>query len=204
MGDQVGGYREVMAGALRARQQTVGELYGRLQDQAPELAAVAALLLTALRGGRKVLVAGNGGSAAEAQHFAAELVGRYRRERKAYPAIALTADTSILTAIGNDYGYENVFARQVEGLGQEGDVLLAFSTSGRSRNLLEAAAVAREQGMPVVSITGEAPNPLAEQADLALRAPTAETPLVQEIHMLYTHLVCDLIEAELAADETRV
>jgi D-sedoheptulose 7-phosphate isomerase len=160
-------------------------------------------MISALRNGHKVLSAGNGGSAADAQHFAAELVGRYKRERSPYPAIALTTDTSILTAIGNDYGYDDVFARQVGALGREGDVLLAYSTSGRSENLVRAAEEAHRRGMSVVSLTGDGNSPLAVTADIALRMPATDTPVIQEMHLMTTHLLCDLIEAELASEESR-
>jgi len=166
-------------------------------DVAP-LEEIAALLTGALRSGRKALVAGNGGSAAEAQHFAGELVGRFRRERAAYAAIALTTDTAILTAVANDYGYEAVFARQVEALGQPGDLLLLFSTSGESENLIRAALAGRQRGLRVVAITGAGPNRLARLADCAVLIPSTDTPLIQEIQMIATHLLCELAEAALA------
>jgi D-sedoheptulose 7-phosphate isomerase len=165
---------------------------------AAALGEAAALLVAALRGGRKALVAGNGGSAAEAQHFAGELVGRFRRERAAYAAIALTADTAILTAVANDYGYEVVFARQVEALGQPGDLLLLFSTSGESENLIRAALAGRRRGLRVVAITGAGPNRLARLADCAIPIPSKDTPLIQEVQMIATHLLCELAEAALA------
>lgn len=170
----------------------------RLRSDA--LPDVAALLLERLRGGNKVLVAGNGGSAAEAQHFAAELVGRFKRERSPYAAICLNADTSVLTAIANDYGYEQVFARQVCGLGQRGDVLVTFSTSGESENLVRAAMAAREVGMAVVAVVRDHPCRLERRADFTIGVPADDTPTAQELHMIVTHLLCDVVEAELSGD----
>lgn len=170
-------------------------------QSAGTIAAAAAALIGALTAGNKILVAGNGGSAADAQHFAAELVGRYKRERSAYAAIALTTDTSVLTAIGNDYSYDDVFARQVAALGREGDVLLTYSTSGESRNLIAAAAEARERGMTVIALTGPAENSLAAIAHIPLAMPATDTPIIQEMHLMTTHLLCDLVEADLAARE---
>ncbi|HZU11895.1 MAG TPA: SIS domain-containing protein [Chloroflexota bacterium] len=163
----------------------------------PALPAAADLLISTLRRGHKVLAAGNGGSAAEAQHFAAELVGRFQRERAPYAAIALTVDSSILTAVANDYGYEQVFARQVGALGQPGDLFLAYSTSGESPNLLAAALEARHHGLSVVAVTGACDSSLTAAADIAIRAPVPATPLVQEVHVIVTHLLCDAAERAL-------
>jgi D-sedoheptulose 7-phosphate isomerase len=173
-----------------------------LPAQAESLARIAEFLVTALRNGGKVLAAGNGGSAAEAQHFAAELVGRFRQDRRPFAALALTTDTSILTAVANDYAYEEVFARQVEALGRPGDVLLAFSTSGQSRNLLRAAQSAHDRQIRVVALTGMQPSPLADAADLVLRAPGDRASTVQEIHMATSHLLCGIIEDRLAEFST--
>jgi D-sedoheptulose 7-phosphate isomerase len=153
--------------------------------------------VTALRGGHKLLFAGNGGSAADAQHWAGELVSRFYYDRPGLPAIALTTDTSILTAIGNDYGYDYVFARQVEALGQEGDVLLAISTSGNSRNIVRAIEAAREKQMKVIGFTGQAGGQMADLCDLCFRVPSSETPRIQEGHEALGHLLCALIEAEM-------
>lgn len=165
------------------------------------LADAAALMLTRLRAGNKVLVAGNGGSAAEAQHFAAELVGRFKRERSPYASICLNTDTSILTAVANDYGYEQVFSRQVLGLGQPGDVLVTFSTSGESENLIRAAATARQLGMAVIAVVRDAPCRLERLADIAIGAPVDDTATAQELHMVVTHVLCDFVEAALSGDE---
>ena len=165
------------------------------------LAEVAALLVEAIHSGHKALVAGNGGSAAEAQHFAAELVGRFKRERLPYAVLSLTTDTSILTAIANDYGYQDVFARQVCAFGQPGDVFIAFSTSGESENLLRAARAGHERSVSVVAITGDCPSSLESLADITVRVPVVDTALVQEMHMMVTHVLCDIVEAELATSQ---
>ncbi len=155
---------------------------------------IAVAIVAALRTGNKLLIMGNGGSAADAQHIAAEIVGRYKRERPAYAAIALTTDTSALTAIANDYGFEQVFARQVAGLGQRGDVLLALSTSGRSANILAALRTARERGLVTVGFTGSKGEELRALCDHLLIAPSDDTPIVQQIHLAIGHAICDEIE----------
>ncbi|GGY89764.1 phosphoheptose isomerase [Streptomyces avidinii] len=159
-------------------------------------------LAAVLPAGGRLLAAGNGGSAAQAQHLTAELVGRYREERPPYSAIALHAETSSVTAIGNDYGFEQVFARQVAAHGRDGDVLVLLSTSGRSGNLLSAAMTAREAGVEVWALTGPAPNPLAEAADQALCIDTASTATVQEAHLVAVHLLCESFDAALASSGT--
>ncbi len=158
------------------------------------VAAVAAACVDALRQGRKILFAGNGGSAADAQHLAGELVSRFNYDRPGLAAFALTTDTSVLTAIGNDYGYERLFARQVEATGVAGDVLVAISTSGRSPNILEALRVAREKGMVTVGMTGRGGGRMAELCDHLLRTPSDATPRIQEGHIAIGHTVCFLIE----------
>jgi D-sedoheptulose 7-phosphate isomerase len=155
---------------------------------------VADAIITALRAGHKLLIVGNGGSAADAQHIAAEIVGRYKQDRPACAAIALTTDTSALTAIANDYGFEQVFARQVEGLGQRGDVLLALSTSGRSPNILAALRVARDRGLVTVGFTGSKGQSLGALCDHLLVAPSDDTPVVQQIYLAVAHGICDEIE----------
>jgi D-sedoheptulose 7-phosphate isomerase len=192
-------YGDTIAAALAARRAALDVALRELTARADDLGAVAARLVATLRSANKVLVAGNGGSAAEAQHFAAELVGRFKRERAAYAALALTTDTATLTAVANDYGYADVFARQVLAFGQRGDLLLAFSTSGESENLLRAAAACRARGVGLVALTGERPSRLAAAADLALRMPAGDTAVIQELHKIVTHVLCDLIETELMA-----
>lgn len=189
---------ETLASLLAARERSLGRALGRLRAEPAALARAADLLVRALHGGGKVLTAGNGGSAAEAQHLAAELVGRFKRERAALPALALTADTAVLTAIANDYGYDAVFARQVEAWGVPGDVLVLFSTSGESPNVLAATTAARTRGLRVVAVTGGGGCALADAADVAIRAEAEETAVVQEVHVVVLHLLCDLVEAECA------
>lgn len=159
--------------------------------------AAAALIVERLRAGGKVLVCGNGGSAADAQHFAAELVGRFEAERPGLAAIALTTDSSALTAIANDHGYEQVFARQVRALARQGDVLVAISTSGGSPSVLRAAQAARELGCAVVGMTGLGGGALALACDLLLAVPTARVARVQEVHELCLHAMAGQIEAAL-------
>lgn len=159
--------------------------------------AIAAASIKALKQGRKILLAGNGGSAADAQHIAAEIIGRYKRERAAWPAVALTTDTSALTAIANDYGFERVFARQVEGLGQPGDVFIGITTSGRSPNILAALEVARQRGLVTVGMTGPSGGSMGARCDHLLVAPGPETALVQQIHLMAAHAICDEIEVAL-------
>ncbi len=158
---------------------------------------VAAACIGALRAGRKILFAGNGGSAADAQHLAGELVSRFNYDRPGLAAFALTTDTSVLTAIGNDYGYERLFARQVEAVGQAGDVLVAISTSGRSPNILEALRVARAKGLVTVGMTGRGGGRMAEFCDHVLRSPSDATPRIQEGHIAMGHTICFLIEQQI-------
>jgi D-sedoheptulose 7-phosphate isomerase len=156
-----------------------------------------------LRGGHKVFACGNGGSAADAQHLVAELVGRFLHERRALPAIALTADAATLTAIGNDYGYDRVFARQLEGLARKGDLLFAISTSGNSPNVVQAVQVARNLGCVIVAMTGERESKLAALADpgLLIRAPSTVTARIQEVHTLCIHAVADSLDTLLRERE---
>jgi D-sedoheptulose 7-phosphate isomerase len=160
---------------------------------------IAATIAATLRSGGKLMIAGNGGSAADAQHIAAELVGRYKRERAALAAIALTTDTSALTAIGNDYGFEEIFARQVRAIGREGDVLLAISTSGRSPNILAAAQAARDRGIAVIGFTGATGGDLRALCRHCLAVPSQETAVIQQIHMVAAHAICDAVELALSS-----
>jgi D-sedoheptulose 7-phosphate isomerase len=161
--------------------------------------AIAGAITDALRNGRKLLIAGNGGSAADAQHIAAEIIGRYKFDRPAWPAIALTTDTSTLTAIANDYGFDRIFARQVEGLGQRGDVFIGITTSGSSPNVLAALQAARALGLVTVGMTGARGAAMASLCDYLLVAPIDETALVQQIHIMAAHAICDEIEQTLAS-----
>ena len=159
-----------------------------------EVEAISSLLVSALERGRKVLLAGNGGSAADAQHIAGELVSRFAFDRPGLPAIALTTDTSILTAVGNDYGYEKLFARQVQALGVEGDVLIGYSTSGASSNILRAFEEARARGVVCVGMTGNRRGAICDLCDHLLEVPSAETPKIQEGHLVLGHILCGLVE----------
>ena len=166
-------------------------------DFAGTIAAIVDRLAVALGAGRKLLLAGNGGSAADAQHIAGEFLSRLNYDRAPTAAIALTTDSSVLTAIGNDYGYERVFERQVRGLGQEGDVLLAISTSGRSPNILRAITAGRELGLVTIGLTGSTGGEMAALCDLCLHAPSDSTPLIQQIHITAGHVICGLVEERL-------
>jgi D-sedoheptulose 7-phosphate isomerase len=176
------------------------DLMARLCADAALIAAIETVTQRAvetLRGGRTILLAGNGGSAADAQHIAAELVGRFAYDRPGLAAIALTTDTSALTAIANDHGFDRVFARQVEALGRPGDMLIAISTSGRSPNVIAALQAARARGIATVGLTGQHPGPMAPWCDHVLAMPSPETPRVQEAHILVGHIICSLIEHHL-------
>ncbi|KAF1014106.1 MAG: Phosphoheptose isomerase [Stenotrophomonas maltophilia] len=164
---------------------------------AVQIEQAVALCVDALKAGRKILFAGNGGSAADAQHWAGELVSRFYYDRPGLPAIALTTDTSILTAIGNDYGYDYTFARQIEALGQEGDVFVAISTSGRSKNIMRALEACEAKGVRVIGFTGEHGGDMKDRCDICFRVPSSETPRIQEGHEFIGHLLCALIESEM-------
>jgi D-sedoheptulose 7-phosphate isomerase len=165
-----------------------------LSAQQPLLEQIAEAMSTAINAGKKIFWCGNGGSAADAQHLAAELVGRFRRERRALPSIALSTNTSILTAIGNDYGYEHTFRRQVEALCVAGDVLVGISTSGNSRNVCLALEAARNLGAFTIAFTGQMGGAASEIAAVTLNIPSQETPRIQEAHILCGHMLCDWIE----------
>lgn len=176
-------------------QQHLDAIRALLDSKLVEIEQAGLLILSTLEAGNKVMLCGNGGSAADAQHIAAELVGRYERHRRAYPAIALTTDTSALTAISNDYGYEGVFARQVEALAVPGDVLIAISTSGQSANVIKAAEQARLLGCKTIGLGGCSGEPLASSCDLAIVVPSNRTSRVQEAHITIGHLWCEMIDA---------
>ncbi|MBA2678613.1 MAG: SIS domain-containing protein [Ktedonobacteraceae bacterium] len=184
--------------ALTQRSVLLEAALRQLADKAKPLTDAAVLLVETLRSGHKVLVVGNGGSAAEAQHFAAELVGRFKRDRMPYAVISLATDTAILTAVANDYGYQDVFARQLRALGQPGDLLIAFSTSGESENVLRAAEVGHQCLLKVVAITGERPSRLEALSDVTVRVPCTDTAAAQELHMVVTHVLCDIAETYLS------
>jgi D-sedoheptulose 7-phosphate isomerase len=163
-----------------------------------QLAQLASRVCAALRAGGKVILFGNGGSAADAQHIAAELVGRFERERQALPAIALTTNTSILTALANDYDYERVFSRQVEAFVRPGDVVIGISTSGNSKNVLQGLLAARARGAFLAGLTGEGGGAMARACDLLLAVPSKNTARIQECHITCAHILCGLIEREMA------
>ncbi len=167
-----------------------------LDEQLSTLADIVELLAQTLQAGYKVVLFGNGGSAADSQHIAAELVSRFRRERQALPAIALTTDTSILTSIANDYSFENVFSRQIEALGQPGDVAIGISTSGNSPNVLKGVSAAKQKGMTTVGLTGESGGQLKDCVDICFRVPSQSTPRIQEVHITVAHAICELVEQE--------
>lgn len=161
-----------------------------------QIAESAVIIKNSLKNGKKVLFCGNGGSAADSQHLAAEFVGRFQKERVGLPAIALTVDTSILTAVANDYGYDTVFARQVQALGNDGDVLVGLSTSGNSKNVLAAIDVAKAKGMQCIGLTAQGGGKMAEVCDICMAVPCPVTARAQEIHILIGHILCELVDGE--------
>lgn len=168
----------------------------------PDLAEIGELVSARVASGGCLQVFGNGGSAAQAQHLVAELVGRFEQERQAIPAVALTCDTSTLTSVGNDYGFEEIFARQVRALGRPGDVAFAISTSGNSLNVLRALDVARERKMHTIGLTGRTGGKMRERVDLCLCVPSDSTPRIQEAHLVISHILCGLIETSALSGKT--
>jgi D-sedoheptulose 7-phosphate isomerase len=184
--------------ALAAAAANLGALALALAAEAgPALERIAAGCVDALARGNKLMLAGNGGSAAQCQHFATELTCRFTADRRPYAAVALTTDTSFLTAYANDYSFDDVFARQVEALGKRGDVLLLLSTSGRSENVVRAARAASERGIAAFAFTGRGGGPLAEACDVAIAVPSDDSARIQEAHLLLGHLLCGAIESRL-------
>ena len=177
-------------------------LHGYLQKQVGVLMTIAGLLVEAFRNGNKVLLFGNGGSAADAQHITCELAGKFYRDRAPLPAIALTTNISSLTAIGNDYGYEDVFARQLKGLAREGDIVIGISTSGNSPNVLRAIQQAKLLGATTIVLTGQSGR-LKELADYVLSIPSSDTPRIQEAHITAGHIICYLVEEALFGDKDK-
>lgn len=186
-----------------AKSQALLEAMTKSESLRIAIERAAEISVSALRGGNKLLFAGNGGSAADAQHWAGELVSRFNFDRPGLPAVALTTDTSILTAIGNDYGYDYVFARQVEALARPGDVLFAISTSGKSKNILRAVDAAKQREVVVIGFTGQSGGDLAKVSDVCLQSPSDETPKIQEGHEILGHMICGLIEHEIFANERK-
>ena len=185
--------------AVRAAAAASADLQRRyFEANAGFILSVGHRIAQTLREGGKVLTFGNGGSAADAQHLAAELVGRYLKDRAAWAAVALTTDTSILTAVANDFGYDAVFRRQVEALGRKGDVAIGISTSGRSPNVVTALARAREMGLVTIGMTGNGGGKLAGQVDYLIDVPSPATPRIQEVHGLVVHVLCAIVEEAIA------
>jgi D-sedoheptulose 7-phosphate isomerase len=183
---------DILRGALHAHEQT----FARIAALEEPFVASVTMCRTALKAGARILFCGNGGSAADAQHAAAELTGRFRRERRGLPAIALTTDTSAITAIANDYGFDQIFARQVEALGRAGDVLIAISTSGESLNVLAATERAAALGIRTIALTGRDGGGLAALADVTLLVPATDTARIQEAHIFLLHSLCEAIDEE--------
>lgn len=188
---------------IRSQCDEIAADFAALKAIAPSVEAAAGLWIDALRRGGKVMFCGNGGSAADAQHLAAELSGRYEMDRPGMAGLALTTDSSALTAIANDFGYETVFARQVEALGRRGDALYAISTSGGSPNVVRAAQKAKSMGISVIAVTGASGGALAELADVALRVPASKANHVQEMHIAVGHMLCGLAERALNGASAR-
>lgn len=189
----------------RQFEESIAVKQAALDAMAPAIAAAARMMADALAAGGKVMACGNGGSAADAQHFAAELLNRFERERQPLAAMALTTDTSTLTAIANDYHFEQVFAKQVTALGRGGDVLLAISTSGGSANVVAAVSAAQQRGVQVAALTGKGGGAMAAMlgdADIHLCAPAQRTARIQEVHLLVIHCLCDCIDAILCGEST--
>ncbi len=172
-------------------------LNGFLKHCEKDLLSSANLIAKKFEKGNKILVCGNGGSASDAQHFTAELIGRFKKDRIALPAIALNTDTSAITAIANDYDYKNIFSRQIEGLGMRGDILLAISTSGNSKNIKDAVKIAKKKNIIVIGLTGSKKSELTKSSDLCISVPATETSHIQELHIIVLHLLCILIEKKL-------
>ncbi len=168
-----------------------------IKSDKKELMATAKLLIKSLNNNKKILICGNGGSASDAQHFAAELVGRFKKNRKSFPAISLNTDTSAITAIGNDYGFSKIFSRQIEGIGNKGDILFAISTSGNSKNIIEAAIAANKKKIKIVGLTGKNESDLEKKSNLCIKVPSDTTSHIQELHIIVIHLLCSLIEFEI-------
>lgn len=176
---------------IKMHEQVVSQLKKNCAEDIQKICTVCA---EAIKSGHKILLCGNGGSAADSQHIAAEFVGRFHNERISLPSIAFTTDTSILTAIGNDYGYDEVFRRQVEGLGRSGDILIGISTSGNSKNVVKALEFAKEKGLHTIAFTGEKESQSSQIAEVTLRVPSSVTARIQECHILVGHIVCNYVD----------
>jgi D-sedoheptulose 7-phosphate isomerase len=191
--------KEYIKDQIKKSYETKQEIYNN-EDLLNKIEDVAKKCVELYRGDKKTTLAGNGGSAADAQHIAAELVGRYGFDRPSIPSLALTTDTSNLTAIGNDYGYDQVFSRQLDGMGQSGDIFIGISTSGNSQNIINAFEVAKKKNILSVALVGKDGGKMAKMADIALVVPSQSTPRIQESHILIGHIICDIIEKEIFGD----
>ncbi|MBP7056720.1 MAG: D-sedoheptulose 7-phosphate isomerase [Candidatus Omnitrophica bacterium] len=165
-----------------------------LSSSLDDIAKASSFIVDSIKGGGKLIIFGNGGSAADSQHMAAELVGRFKKERRPWPAIALTTNTSTLTAVANDYSYNDVFARQLSALGKRGDVALGISTSGNSMNVVEALKTAKAMGIKTIGLTGSPGGKLLPECDIAIKVPAKDTPRIQECHLLLVHIICEIVE----------
>ncbi|HTP07595.1 MAG TPA: D-sedoheptulose 7-phosphate isomerase [Anaerolineae bacterium] len=188
-----------MSEDIRRMLQEAVQVQEALFDHVDLIQQIAATITAALRSGHKILLCGNGGSAADAQHVAAELLGRFARERASWPALALTTNSSVMTAVANDYDFDRIFARQVEGLAVAGDIVVGISTSGTSPNIIRALETARAKGCITIGFTGETGGRLKDISDLCFRAPSTQTPHTQEAHIVVWHVICELVERDLAA-----
>jgi len=178
---------KIFSESIATKQETL-----KLNAESIENAAV--VIKNALKDNRKLILFGNGGSAADSQHIAAEFIGRFQKERKAYAAIALTTDSSVITSIGNDYGFESIFSRQIEGLGQKGDVAIGISTSGNSKNVIAGIKAAKSAGLKTISLTGNNGGALARLSDINIDVPSKNTARIQETHICVGHIICELVE----------
>lgn len=190
---------ELLLGIEREIQESIA-VKEQLVGMAQLIADASRLIVASMRNGGKLIVFGNGGSAADAQHLSAELVGRYRQDRKAFPAIALTTDSSALTSISNDYGFDTIFSRQLEALGKPGDVVVAISTSGNSPNVLQALATAKKLGITSIGLTGKSGGKLRSSVDVCLTVPSDSTPRIQEAHSLIIHILSGIVEDSMVSD----
>ena len=173
------------------------ETKGSVQELSPQIEKSVQLIINALKNNKKILIAGNGGSAAMSSHIAAEFVGRYKIERRGLPAIALASDLAAITAIGNDYGFDKIFERQIETLGKEGDVFIALSTSGNSKNLIKAVEAAKKLNVHVIGLLGKDGGKLKNTSSVEIVVPSNNTPRIQEAHLMILHIICELVDKEL-------
>ncbi|MGP2657903.1 D-sedoheptulose 7-phosphate isomerase [Malaciobacter sp. WC5094] len=187
--------KQTISNEFQSHLETINNVINNMED---ELVNASTLAVETLKAGNKILLCGNGGSAADAQHIAAELTGRYKTERRGLPGIALTTDTSALTAIGNDYGYDRVFDRQVESLANKGDLIIGISTSGNSGNVISALKLGRELGCKTLGFSGRDGGTMNEMCDINLVVPSNDTPRIQEMHILFGHTICQIIDNELS------